>query len=80
MSVNIKFFGNLTEVTGLDQITMDHASPVFGSDILKEKLKNIYPALGACKFTVAVNQIVTSGNQDIHDGDEVALLPPYAGG
>jgi molybdopterin converting factor small subunit len=31
-------------------------------------------------FRVSVNNEITADNPDLKDGDEIALLPPFAGG
>jgi molybdopterin converting factor subunit 1 len=51
-------------------------------DALVDELERRHPALGslrkACK--VAVNQELAGGDRVLQDGDEVALIPPVAGG
>ena len=47
-------------------------------------LETGYPAIGELiqkkKVLVSVNQEIAHGETEIRDGDEVALLPPFAGG
>jgi molybdopterin converting factor small subunit len=39
-----------------------------------------FPELAGQKFTVAINKKIISGNTELHEGDEIALLPPFSGG
>lgn len=47
-----------------------------------DELCSRFPGLGQAASSVAfaVNQAQTSGEQVLHPGDELALLPPMAGG
>ena len=51
---------------------------------LTSQLKTGYPAIGELiqkkKVLVSVNQEIAHEETEIRDGDEVALLPPFAGG
>ncbi|MCE9536218.1 MAG: MoaD/ThiS family protein, partial [Nitrospirae bacterium] len=51
---------------------------------LVELLDGDYPAIGALihtkKVLVSVNQEIAHEDMEIRDGDEIALLPPFAGG
>ncbi len=64
---------------------MDSMNLVTESQTLTELMKelfNKYPALQNTPFQVALNQELTSKNQNISlkDDDVIALLPPFAGG
>ena len=39
-----------------------------------------YPALSKMNFKIAINRELTESNLNLNDGDQVALLPPFAGG
>jgi molybdopterin synthase sulfur carrier subunit len=45
-------------------------------------LRETYPGLGpaAEKALLAVNQEYVGGDLELHDGDELALIPPVSGG
>jgi molybdopterin synthase catalytic subunit len=51
---------------------------------LVELLDGGYPAIGALihtkKVLVSINQEIAHEDMEIRDGDEIALLPPFAGG
>ena len=43
-------------------------------------LKSKFQFLENAAFAVALNQVVVNGNAKLKDKDEIALLPPFAGG
>jgi molybdopterin converting factor small subunit len=77
MTVNILFFGALVEVTKLSSMSL---SDVKKSDEAIELLHKKFPLLCHYKFSLALNQNFLTDNETLHDGDELALLPPFAGG
>ncbi|MBT8253047.1 MAG: MoaD/ThiS family protein [Bacteroidia bacterium] len=77
MSLTIKYFGLLTEVTGKHE-------EIFPSEIntVNELLKELYsrhPGLESKEFKVAVGHEIVNNESKIMS-DEVALLPPFSGG
>ena len=78
MPIKIKYFGAIAEQTGQ---TEEHISADdFGSlEELKSHLLSKYQSIGQHSFQMAVNQALTE-SANLQDGDEVALLPPFAGG
>lgn len=66
----------LAEVTGKSEIK-SNAKDV---NSLKENLFNEFPKLKKYKFQIAVNKEKIENNISLGDDDEVALLPPFAGG
>lgn len=78
MQVNVLFWGVLTDVAQTKNIAIQDVSQV---GTLRGKLLQQYPKLAAYTHHIAVNQeIVLEDDFVLKDGDEVALLPPYAGG
>ncbi len=78
-TIKVLFFGQLSEMTGQSEIEID---PSGTDDIatLEQYLQAKYPALGQKTYNVALNQILVNDNPPLSEGDEVAFLPPYAGG
>jgi molybdopterin converting factor small subunit len=66
--VNVLLFGRLAEVCGQTNIMFDMPD----TDAVCEKIRNDFPEMKQLSFAIAVNQL--------KDGDEVALMPPYSGG
>jgi len=78
MGITIKYFGAIAEVTGINDETIDLANVGNSVEELRSYCLNKY-AIGDLSFQVAVNQnLISSG--ELQDGDEVAFLPPFAGG
>lgn len=70
-------FGRIAEVTGQDAINMEN---VPDTDTVKLLLEKKYPALKNCSYVFAINRKFVNGNCKLNDGDEISLLPPFAGG
>ena len=86
-TVKVLFFASAREATGTAKLDLlvnasDADQGAKASDVLRELLER-YPALDfeGTQISVAVNQNYL-GDEDLtlKDGDEVALLPPIAGG
>ncbi|GAA3556155.1 MoaD/ThiS family protein [Snuella lapsa] len=77
MTITIKYFGLLTETTQCHEESIN-----FSGDLVSELLETLfsrYPDLRLKNFQVAQNQALVSLNTKL-SGNEIALLPPYAGG
>lgn len=79
MSINIKYFGSVAEATGKDQESMELPAPTTVHAI-NEALKAQYGNLGKLKYRIAVNQELVAEQHEVNNNDELALLPPFAGG
>jgi molybdopterin converting factor small subunit len=77
MTVNILFFGALVEVTQVSSMTINDVS---NTESAIELLHKKFPMLCHYKFSVAVNQTFLTDAISLVDGDEMALMPPFAGG
>lgn len=77
MTVNILFFGQLTDITGTVSVTMDGIND---TAMLTETLAKIYPGLVGSKYVLAINNEQVTENTILTDDCTVALLPPFSGG
>ena len=75
--MNIRLFGQLTDITGSNCINIDDAA---NTDELLQKLIIKFPALSGCKYAIAVNKKIIQTTTSLKDDMEVALLPPFSGG
>jgi molybdopterin synthase sulfur carrier subunit len=77
--ITLKYFGNIAEVAQSDFETLNVDSISLAE--LLEMLDSKY-AVGQFPFQIAVNRKIVSKQKDLNilDSDEVALLPPFAGG
>ncbi len=81
MTVRIKFFAAPREAIGVREIEKELA---VGTTVEKliGMLAEEYPALRAYirSISVAVNRVYADVQTELHDGDQVACLPPVGGG
>jgi molybdopterin converting factor subunit 1 len=81
MEVKVKFFAAPREALGKGEmeVTLPKGSTV--ADLI-EQLQQEHPTLRAYTrfLSVAVNRAYVGMQTDLHDGDEVACLPPVGGG
>jgi len=81
MTVRIKFFAAPREAIGAGEIEKELAVGATVSKLM-ELLVEEYPALRAYirSIRVAVNRVYADMQTELHDGDQVACLPPVGGG
>ncbi|MFG6687329.1 MoaD/ThiS family protein [Mariniflexile sp. HNIBRBA6329] len=77
MKITVKYFGMIAETTQCEEEIIDFSGNVV-SDFLKI-LHSKYPKLKNKEFQVAQNQELVS-LESRATGQEIALLPPFAGG
>lgn len=76
-TIHIKAFGMVAERIGTTGLEMAHCPDSKG---LLELLRAKFPELTTTKFSLAINKKLISGNQEIPENAEIALLPPFSGG
>lgn len=79
MKCIILFFGTLADIAATHRTTIDDEQ-VVDTNSLQIFLTKKYPELKRYKYLIAVNQSVSKENILLEEGDEIALLPPFAGG
>lgn len=77
MEIKVLFFGILAEVT---QTTFRHYRNVGSINDLKIRIEDEFPEIVHYRYRISVNNEIKSDDPDLQDGDEVAFLPPFAGG
>ena len=80
MRLKLLCFGRLREMLA-PELSYEMPAPASVAD-LWQSLRAAYPALAAYEgaVAIAVNQTFASSATPLHEGDEVALLPPVSGG
>tara|TARA_B100000809_G_C15140550_1_gene533024 strand:- start:13714 stop:13944 length:231 start_codon:yes stop_codon:yes gene_type:complete len=75
--LKLKYFGMIAEA-----INKSEEDFVFveNLDLLTLKLEGEYPKLKDLNYKFAVNQTLVATNITLKENDEIALLPPFAGG
>ncbi|MCB0727515.1 MAG: MoaD/ThiS family protein [Ignavibacteriae bacterium] len=79
MKLKIKLFGILADKAGTSEIEIETESKIDKDSLLKIIDKK-YPAFGKTNYVIAVNKKITNENNAVNVSDEIAILPPFAGG
>jgi molybdopterin converting factor small subunit len=79
--VRLKFFARYAELVGMDERDLALELPASVADVVRRAREEI-PGAGGIpeRPLVAVNMRHVQLDARVADGDEVALLPPLAGG
>ena len=77
MKVNVLFFGILADITNRDKLEVKN---ITDSGALITMLNKKFPGIRKTGYIAARNQKVIKDIVEFNDGDEIALLPPFAGG
>jgi molybdopterin synthase sulfur carrier subunit len=75
--MKVLFFGRLKESIGLDQVEVQGVKSV---NELKRYLNENFPVLREEIFAIAVNYEIINDDIFLKEEDEIALIPPIAGG
>jgi molybdopterin converting factor subunit 1 len=81
MRTRVLLFAALREAAGARELAVELPSGAPVSElrrVLAEQHPRIAPMLG--NAAAAVNEEYVPGDQPLHDGDVVALIPPVSGG
>ena len=81
MRVDVRLFAVIRERAGVDRIDLDlpeHATVEQARVMIAER----YPSVATLMATAAsaVNRDYATMETELHDGDELALIPPVSGG
>lgn len=79
MTVSIKYFGQIAEQTGKKEEVISVEHEEFDLEALKNVCSSKYELADLDSVQIAVNQTIKRTGP-LKDGDEVAFLPPFAGG
>lgn len=77
MKLKVKYFGQIREFTQCNEEIIELPN-VHSVDDFRNGIQKKYPSIGDVNYSIAVNQSLHS--TALSDNDEVALLPPFAGG
>ena len=81
--ITLKYFASLRDIAEKEEDSLDIENPIT-IDQLSDIISNTMPKMGEIirekKVMISVNEEMASADTIIHDGDEVAFLPPFSGG
>ncbi len=81
MRVTVRLFARLREITGAAEMPREIAAGATLGTLWRD-LAREFPALADYERSIssAINADYARMNRELHDGDEVAFLPPVSGG
>lgn len=82
MNVRVLFFSVLRDITGVAETRVEMAAASASVAFLLDELFQKWPGLRAWdrSLLVAVDHVYARRDQPLHDGAEVAIMPPVQGG
>ena len=81
--VTVKFFAVLKKVIGREDIMFSINQPITLKELFDQielEIPQIRTVLKEGRALVAINQEMATQDSLVKDGDEIAMLPPFAGG
>ena len=78
MKLNVQYFGMIAEWAGSKNGQLDFSGTSVAE--LRSELGNRIPGLNTASYQIAVNHVVVADDAIITLADEIAILPPFAGG
>ena len=79
MKVKIQFFGMIAELVGRDSLELE-AFDGFLLNEVESFLLGEFPKLQNMTYTMSLNRQIVNGKSRLTQHNEIALLPPFAGG
>jgi len=77
MDIYVLFFGVLAEVTGTHR---KHYRDIRSYSDLNQKIKDDFPEMFHYSYRIAHNNEIINVDPELRHNDELAFLPPFAGG
>jgi molybdopterin converting factor subunit 1 len=81
VQVQVRFFAIHRERLGVDRVSVELPAGARLADLIAavgDRFPTLQPLIGSARF--AVNREYALPLTELHDGDEVAFVPPVAGG
>jgi molybdopterin converting factor subunit 1 len=79
ITVRVRLFASYREAAGTSRLELQLPSSSRVGDLL-DLLAERIPAVKAARGMTALNQEYVGPEAELHDGDEVAFIPPVSGG
>jgi len=78
MILKLNYFGMVAEAVGKEEELYDFSNRTV--EELNQQLKERYANLGELSYNFAINHSIVENSHVLNEQDEIALLPPFAGG
>lgn len=81
MKARVLLFARLRELAGTAQVEVEVGEGLPAQEVYR-RVQEMFPALASCEIPVAfaVNARYVGPQHPVGEGDEVAIIPPVAGG
>ena len=79
MKIKVLYFAQIAEITGISSEEIELVTGNSSNDLIA-LLEKKYPEIREQKYKLAVNQTLVQKDKTLKENEEVALLPPFAGG
>ncbi len=79
VKIKVSFFAQSREIVGKSRIDFEIEEGEAVSGLIK-RLQSQFPNLLEIQYKVAVNTEYLENDHELHNGDEVAIIPPVGGG
>ncbi len=79
MKLRVKYFGMIAEWTGCSDQTIE-LKEAANVSVLRDELRKLFSELESISYQVAVNHQIAANEIELKEQDEIAILPPFAGG
>jgi molybdopterin synthase sulfur carrier subunit len=77
--LKLKIFGAARDIVGGREIEIEVAGQTVGA--LRQTLVGAFPRLNSLNsLLIAVNQKYAHDDMEVHESDEIAVIPPVSGG
>jgi molybdopterin synthase sulfur carrier subunit len=77
MEVKVLFFGVLAEIASTNMKIYREVKSI--SD-LKLRIQDDFPEMVHYNYRISLNNEIINNDQGLKNGDEIAFMPPFAGG
>lgn len=80
MTITVKYFGIIADFTKKKEEVFTLNEAVNATESLQSHIEKLYPEIKSATYSLALNQSIINENTLLQSQDEIALLPPFAGG
>lgn len=74
--MDVLLFGMIAERAGTDRLQVEASSLAE----LRQRLAGHIPSFATMSYAIAVDRTIVHGDRPLSGGEEIAVLPPFAGG
>jgi sulfur-carrier protein len=80
MEIMLKYFGTIADITAKKEELVFVGNEPITLKKLQSEIEVKYPKILDVNYSMAINKKISNCDIELKDSDEVAFLPPFAGG